>query len=319
MTKIPEKRIVAEIHTADGDRFKIGDGPNEPQLEISFSCVMTTLPSRNRARLTISNLSEATIHKLGSKIDTTLGLFERSAVASRTFPGAANRQLRSTIENGQAYCTVDAGEDDDVGRVFEGSIESLRTDRTSETWITDMMVIDGQATANVDVNLKWPAGTKVFDVVDAIVRSMGLSRGNLTPASFLAAVGANQKGVIARPFVIKQSADVILTEILRLSGAEWWTDRGEFYIVRAGQPLVDAALRLKRQRGELRSRPQPIDSGGVRISSDFRRGLRVGRRVVLESESMRTEYRADMVEHTLHSRGGDFASAATLRLVRRAA
>lgn len=319
MAKVPTKRIVVRVFSPDGSRVVIGDGTAEVQLEVDFTCSMTTRPERNVGGLTIFNLSSSVRNALSKAANTELGLFERSIFLSEVSvvegtDAPEGRQLDETLLNGHAYCTVDAGEDGDVGRVFEGSVEFIRSRQSGPDWLTDIAIADGQATAGVEIDERWPAGSQLFDIVTQITKRMGLDPGNFTRSQLLAAIGANVKSTFSRPFSIKRSADSILTEIFTLSGAEWWVDRGQFYIVRKGHPLVDKTLILNNEQGGLRARPEQLDKGAVAIASDFRRGLRIGRKVVVELAGVRTEYRADQVNHSLNNYAGDFASFAVLRI-----
>lgn len=323
MAKVPTKRIVVRVFSPDGSRVVIGDGTSDLTLSIEFGCSMTTKPQRNAGMLTITNLSSTTRNALSKAANTELGLFEQAIFIADTTVIAGTgapqtRQSNETLENGHAYCTIDAGEDGDVGRIFEGSVESISSRQNGPDWLTEIAISDGQATAGVEIDERWPAGVQLFDVINQIIKQMGLEPGNFTRAQLLNAIGANVKSVFARPFVIKRSADSILTEIFTLSNAEWWVDRGQFYIVRRAQPLVDRALLLTNEQGGLRSPPEQLDKAAIAIASDFRRGLRIGRKVVIQLDGVRTEYRADQVDHRLHTREGDFGSAALLRLIPKA-
>lgn len=318
MPQVPTKRIIVRVFSPDGSRVVIGDQSSDLQLDIEFACRMSTKPQRNTAGIRIINLAESTRNALTKAVNTDLGFFESATTAISTttaFDTPTTQQFRATLANGQAYCTVDAGEDQYVGRVFEGSVESLRSRQNGAEWVTELEISDGQATAGKMVDQTWPARSQLYDVVRFITQVMGLEAGNLTRAQFLNAVGANTKSILVRPLTIKRSADRILSEIFKLTGADWWTDRGGFYVVRKGQPLVDNAIVLTQEQGGLRAAPEQLDKSAVAITSDFRRGMRAGRKTVVQLGQVRTEYRAEQVNHVLSTRGGDFGSVAILRLI----
>lgn len=323
MARVPTKRIIVTVFSPDGARITIGDTDRELQLLIAFQCAMTTKPQRNVGTVTIANLSSSNRNALSKAANTELGLFETAInlagqVATASTGGTSSRQTEATLLNGQAYCTIDAGEDDQVGRIFEGSIESLVSKQSGPDWVTEIQIADSQSTAGVEIDKTWQPGVQLFDVVRGITREMGLDAGNLTRAQLLSAVGANTKSVFARPFVVKRSADAILTEIFTLTSADWWIDRGAFYVVRRGQPLIDRALLLTNEEGGLRTAPEQLDKSAIAISSDFVRGLRIGREVVIQLDDIQTRYRADQVNHGLNTREGGFATAAILRLIPKA-
>lgn len=316
MAQVPTKRIIVTVFSPDGARVTIGDTDRDVQLSISFGCTMTTKPQRNGGTVTITNLSETSRNALSKATNTDLGLFERGDLIGVTSSGVNSKQLEATLVNGQAYCTIDAGEDDVVGRVFEGSVESLVSKQNGPDWVTEIQIADSQSTAGVGIFRSWQAKTQLFTVVRALVREMGLEDGNLTSREVLnAAVGANVKSVFARPYQANGSVDSILTQIFTLTGTDYWIDRGAFYVVRRGQPLDDRVLVLTNEEGGLRTAPEQLDRSAIAISTDFIRGLRIGRKVVIQLGGIQTEYRADQVSHGLDNREGDFASAALLRLI----
>lgn len=320
MPKVPTKHIVVRVFGPDGTRIVIGAGGGDVQLDIDFSCVMATKPERNVARLVITNLSSSNRNALSRAVNSELGLFEQSIFLSTVSvaPGTGatqTRQAEDTLENGHAYCTIDAGEDGHVGRVFEGSVEAIRSRQDGAEWLTEILVIDGEATSGVAVDQRWPAQTQLYDVVKFITTKMALESGNLTRDQLSRALGSGTPTFISRPFSIKRSANSILTELFTLTNAEWWVDRGLFYVVRRGQPLVDRTLVLRNEPGGLRSRPEQLDASAIAITADFVRALRVGRKVVVDYDGRQTEYRADQVGHGLNNREGDFGSVAILRLI----
>lgn len=320
MSKVPTKHIVVRVFGPGGTRIVIGAGGGDVQLDIDFSCAMTTKPERNAARLTITNLSSSNRNALSRAVNSELGLFEQSIFLSTVsvVPGTGatqTRQANDTLENGHAYCTIDAGEDGHVGRVFEGSVEAIHSRQDGAEWLTEILVIDGEATSGVAVDQRWPARTQLYDVVKFITTKMALESGNLTRDQLSRALGSGTPTFISRPFSIKRSANSILNELFTLTDAEWWVDRGFFYVVRRGQPLVDRTLVLRNEPGGLRSRPEQLDKSAIAITADFVRALRVGRKVVVDYDGRQTEYRADQVAHGLNNREGDFGTGAILRLI----
>lgn len=320
MARVPTKHIVVRVFGPDGTRIAIGEGREDVQLDISFECTMTTKPERNAGRVVITNLSSSTREALSTAVNSELGLFEQSIFAASATPIAGSgasetRQAADTLENGHAYCTVDAGEDGHVGRVFEGSVESIRSRQVGAEWLTEILVIDGEATSGVKIDQSWPARTQLYDVVRHVTQRMALDPGNFSREQLQRALRSDTPSFISRPFTIKRSGNSILTELFQLTNAEWWVDRGLFYVVRRGQPLVDRTLVLRQEPGGLRSRPEQLDASAIAITADFVRALRVGREVVIDFESRKTTYRAEQVAHALNNREGDFGSGAILRLI----
>jgi hypothetical protein len=346
MPRVPEKRLSATIYSPDGERIEINVEPRGRPLEIDFSCKMTTNPQRNQGVLTLRNLSERTRNQLQKSIDGTIDYSTvklETLLSTNTNPGlqplteweisAMNTgpdipptiastmtpQQLITLESGKAYCHVDGGEDDEVGRIFEGSVEAVESMAQGPDWLTVLRISDGQAGTHAAIEVPFATGSNMFIVVSYIINSMGLSPGNFSAAQYNEAVGSANKSILGRPFVLVNSGDNILHDIMRLSGAEWWVDRGKFFIVRLGQALVEPPVRLERARGGLRSKPRPMDRGAVMIDSDFRRDMRVGLPTQVRYDDDVSGYRADEVNHVVNNREGPWTTNAILRPIPEAA
>jgi hypothetical protein len=321
VTQVPVKRVRVEFRALDGTRLVVGDTSDALQLSVDFQCRMTARGQRNVAGVTILNLSASNRNTLSKMTNTEFGIFEqalldanlRTVVPAIEGDDSVSIQERVTLENGQAYCLVDAGEDENIGRVFEGSVESVKSRQQGPDWVTTVVLSDGQATANKTFSFAGRKGGRTYDLVARVLEVMGCAHGNFTPEQFAAATSPQLGGLLLRSKAIVSNCDGFLNTVLKLSQAEWWVDRGAFYIVRKGQPLVDRTLVLRSEQGGLRTAPEQLDKGAISIQSDFRRGLRVGRKIVVDYGGEQSAYRADLVGHHLHTREGDFGSFAVLR------
>ena len=84
-------------------------------------------------------------------------------------------QKVTTIIMGGGYCEIDIGLDDQVGRVFEGSVSHIRSVKAGSEWRTKFEISDGLTNAAGAVcNQSFNDGAKVFDIVGHVVRSLGL-------------------------------------------------------------------------------------------------------------------------------------------------
>ncbi len=336
MAQVPTKRLRVTVSSPDGTRIIVNEDDRATQLGVDFGCLMTVNPQRNQGVCVLTNLSEQKRNALQKAIDTTIdyalvGLpsilaantpITESEAAIQANVGAdipatiaatQTAQKTITLESGKAYVEIDGGEDDEIGRIFEGSVEGIESAPSGPEWTTTLQIADGQAGTAAAIEVSFPRGAQLFSVVRFITQSMGLESGNFNRITLGAAIGANAKAVFERPLVIVNSADTILNQIFQLTGAEWWVDRGKFFVVRKGQPLPDAATRLEVGRGGLRSRPRQLDKGAVAIEADFVRGLRVGRRVEVAVDRDVSIYRTDQVNHVVNNREGGWSTAALLR------
>lgn len=326
--RIPRRRIFVTYDTARDTRIFVNDPTrvDSTELHVAMSCTMSVDPRRNRGAVIVANLAERTRNDLSGIIESTLDLrrddlrdlFTPEQIAdSRVL--VRPLQKTTTIELGGGYCEIDAGEDDRVGRVFEGGVSRIRSAKNGPEWHTQFEIGDGLTTAAGAVaNQEFNDGAKVFDVVRHIIRSLGLSIGTLTLQQFQDAVGANVVSLLPRGYVASGSSNALLKQLLEHSGAEWFIDRGVFYIVKKGRPIDPNQAPVVVEQdvmGGLRATPVPIDDRGIRAISDFRPDVRIGRLVETRARQLSGVWRADVVRHQLDNRAGRWMTMMTLRKV----
>ncbi|MCH8886844.1 MAG: hypothetical protein IIC13_09670 [SAR324 cluster bacterium] len=162
---------------------------------------------------------------------------------------------------------------------------------------------------------RFDPGASTFEVIRYIVQTMGISNGNLTRESYLNAIGRRHESELPQGFTVWGDSERMLTSLLIESGAEWWVDRGAFWITPKGHPLDGEPIRVAEGReGGLRSEPQPQEGGAVLLDSWYRGDARVGRAVNVEARVLSGLYRIETVTHRGSNLRGDFQ---TLMQVRR--
>lgn len=325
---IPRARIFVTYDSARGTRIFVNDPTriDDTELHVSMSCSMSVDPQRNRGIVVVRNLSETTREDLSGVIESTLDMRGASRGLADLFTLAelvdvavfetATIQKTTTIEIGGGYCEIDAGLDEHVGRIFEGSVSRIRSTKSGPEWRTTFEIGDGLTTATGAVsNQSFNPGANTFDVVKSVVRDLGLSIGTLTLDQFQSAV-SNLVSVLGRGYNTIGNSNAILKQILQFTGAEWFVDRGTFFIVRKGHPIDPAQKPVVLEQdvsGGLRSVPTPIDDRGILIEADFRSDVRVGRLVQTVSRQLSGVWRADVVDHQIDNRGGPWLTRAILR------
>lgn len=316
------------IYTKDDGVLQINPSFNRDlEFEVSFSCRMSLTPGRNGGQVTITNLSERDMNSiagvtsrlvdytnvsLGPGTDGFIPLpGGKILTGADVVPGGIARE--ETINNGSGYVEVDAGDLGDVGRVFEGSCQDANHEHEGTHWFTQLNVNDGLSTMiGGHVNDRFPAGSSFYSVVRHLVKSMGLDTGNLTEAQLQASFDTNSPSNFPNGFITIGNPQLILRKILTSSGAEWFVDRGTFYIVRKGEALPGRSAEVDIQTG-LSSRPKPLPDGGVGITTRFRKDIRVGRKVALESTQLSGDYRCEVVTHNINNYLGEWTTSAILR------
>ncbi len=131
-----------------------------------------------------------------------------------------------------------------------------------------------------------------------------------TPLQLTEAIG---RGNTTFPYGFKAFGDVrwIVSNMLEPFGAEWFVDRGQFFVVKKGHALPEPAIVVDFFSG-LKHQPEPIEGNGVRIRSVYRSDMRIGRLVQVSDVDYDGVYRAETVMHRMNNRYGEAITEAIL-------
>lgn len=316
------------IFTRDDSVLRVNlASPTEFPYEVSFACRMSTTPSRNGGQVVITNLGERTRNRIAGVVSQNISFVNASLrpgpdgfialpggkilTGIGLVPGGIAKA--ETINNGDGYIHIDAGEDFEIGRVFEGSVKYARHVHDRTHWFTTIDIWDGGSTlTGGHANDRFPEGTPLVTVLKHLVRAMGLDIGNLSQATLDAVFETNSPSILPNGYIAIGSPKHMITKLLTSTGAEWFIDRGTFWIVKKGESLPGAPVELDIASG-LSGIPQPLPDGGVGFDSRFRKDIRVGREVTLHSAQLSGNYRCDVIEHRLNNFNGDWMSNGILR------
>lgn len=320
MVQVPTKRLRAKVFAADGSSFVINQDEINTQIQMSLVVSMTLTSQRNSGLLRIINLSQQSRDQLSASTDAVREFTVPSGTLALLQGGAYELNLQQGITNtlGKAYVVIEAGEDQVVGKVFEGSCEFPVSTWDSGDWATDVPVADGQA-GSTGSSIVTNAGrnTTLFQIVSFVIGRMGLEPGNLTEAQLNASVGGNTNTRFRKGLSITATGDSFLNEIFRLTGAEWWVDRGKFYVVRKGLPVAGRVTELSDQTAGMRANPQQFDKSSLKVSMDYNSAMRVGSEINVRFLTVVGRYRCDAVAHMIDNSAGDWATEAILRQIPR--
>jgi hypothetical protein len=290
---------------------------SDPQLEVQFSIVQRLTPDPNAGRIQIMNLGPSSRGWIQSNVRRSVNVANTTITpnGSTAKPGTRSNSKAETHARADVYVEIEAGYDDRTGIIFEGSTQKTRDTHTpGAQWVTDVIVGDALASQmGAIVSRQFTKGARVLDALRHLVGVMGLGLGNLSAASLTAAIGTGSK-TFPLGLTMQGNAKWFVDKILSLTGAEWFVDAGEFFIVRRSAALEEPEIFLSPDTG-LIGRPQPTEDDGVTIGMQIRTDVRIGRRVRVESNSVRGVYRVDELRHTGNNRRGQFMSTAILRSI----
>lgn len=317
MTRIGQRRVGLRLTTAE-DEIEInspGSSAGNTQLEVDVAVTMSVSQQANTATVRVMNLSRSTRQSIAGRVHRELDVSAATVEADVDVSAVLNDPIVkvTTINRGDAYVEIDAGYETGAARIFEGSCQWARHRKEGPTWVTEMQVGDGLLTMAAGVAHKtFPPRALAIDVVRYLVRVMGLDASVLrTPLQFSDAVG---RGVTTFPdgFTASGQASWMVSNILEPFGAEWFVDRGQFFLVKRGHALPEPAVTVDFFSGLLHQ-PEPLESGGVRIRSMFRSDIRIGRLVQVSDVDYDGLYRCDVVSHRMNNRRGEAMTEAILQ------
>lgn len=208
---------------------------------------------------------------------------------------------------------------DDLHVIFRGDIQNAATPRGgrvdstrsgSDIETTIEAMDGGQSYTAARVSRSFPPGTPVTTVLGAAVDALGIGRGNL--ADF-ASNGLEGAGAVYREGATLSGPAVReIDGITRSMGLRWSIQNGVFQLLRRGRPLDAGSVRLAEGTG-LIGAPAVDANGDVMATALIIPGLDPGRKVVIDSETIRGGFEIRRVEYEGESRGDPWYANLTLR------
>lgn len=181
---------------------------------------------------------------------------------------------------------------EELSKSFEGDISTYTHTKTEEgDTITDIQLIDGLSTSQVEVNETFPAGTTIKAVLESMFSSLG---GN--PSEVLGnLVGINLDDTIDNGLTVSGNAVNEINNLTKAKGIEWWEDDGILKAIQEGGSLLDKEIVLSEITG-LIGRPQKTESG-VKIRSLMNTQIVPGIRLDINSEEFKGIVVVESVKH----------------------
>lgn len=315
--RIGQRRVSLEILTEGGERMLInepGADVGNTQLEVDIGVSMSVSPTANSATVRILNLSRDNRQAIAGRIKRNLDISAAIVEANVDYTSIIENSIvqQTVTRRGDAYVRISAGYDSHIPEIFEGSCQYARHYKNGATWATELQVGDGLSTMSAAVaDRSFPPGSLFIDVLRHVVRTMALDDSVLrTPLQLTDAIG---RGNATFPYGYTAFGDSrwIVSNMLEPFGAEWFVDRGQFFVVRKGHTLPEPAAFLTPESG-LMTHPEPTEDGSIRVRSMFRPDIRIGRKVRVSGVDFDGDYRVETVQHRMNNRYGQAVTEAFL-------
>lgn len=209
-----------------------------------------------------------------------------------------SEQNRALLESKNAQIVLEAGYDGKAGVIFKGNITRAYHEKEGGDIISKLEVADGgHRYRNARIEKGIPPGAKTSQVLDELIKSMGLVKG--------AVVGV-PNSQYANGISLSGLSKDRLDDICRKEGLQWSIQDGAIQIIPETQATNDSAILVSSNSGLIGSPSRTKE--GIEFKMLLNTNLRPGRRVKIEGRFLKGDYKITQVEHSGDSHEGEFIS-----------
>lgn len=196
----------------------------------------------------------------------------------------------------KAPVSIIAGYKDAASLLFIGDLQDVRTEIDGPDRITKLQSGDGAtAIQKARIAISVQKGTTSDLVLKQAASALGVGEGNLSQA--VAAIRASGfASVFSSGTVAHGSAARVMTGVCRSLNLTWSIHNGKLQILPRAKALEGEAILLNRSTGMIGS-PTVDNKGVMKVVSLMAPDIFPGRKLVLEAEGLKGNYR---IEKTIH-------------------
>lgn len=222
------------------------------------------------------------------------------------------QSTRKTLETAKKLVLqLEAGYPGAVAQLFFGEVRSAHSHREGADIVTEISTGDSEkelSTSRIALSVgpNVPAGT----ALTAIARALKVGLGNVDKAA--AKLSSTGKTLFGPGSAVYGNAAQALTDICRSADLEWSIQDGILQILDRGKALEDSAVYLSPDTGLLGS-PTIDNKGIVTVNALIQPDLRPGRKISLDSESLKGGYRIQEVEYTGDTAGAEWTAKLSVK------
>lgn len=256
----------------------------------------------------------------GESVRPTLGVAFKVIKDSQKEPNPAEvtiwnltRETRAAIERSKelkgsaGLVSLDVGYTGAVFRLFVGDLIHVSTQRQGAEWVTLLQIHDGSVQyRSARINESMGPGTLLSDAIKKAADAMGLPLGNL-----LSHVTNRRSGwaSFGRGVVLSGPAQAELDKLLRTAGYEWSIQDGQLQVLAPDETLAEKIVVLNESSGLIGSPERSTkegETGHVKARSLLQPGLTPGRRVRIEGEAIKGDFKVLRTLYTGDSWGPEW-------------
>ncbi len=267
MSVLKNRKLALQI-----DTIQI-EGVTAPGLHVVAKVTRSLKVSANSATISVFNLNQA----------------HRSALTKVATPTVA----------------LTAGFENQLTRVFFGqAIHVLHERKDRATILTTVTTTDGGGAGQKGrLNVSFPKGAKAGDVLEAMVKAIGIKPGNLKQAKDKLNSGKGAS-IYAEGACVSGHALTEISALCRSCGFEWSIQDGALQLLDAGRALDSAAIVLDRTL--LIGTPSISNKGIVEGTTYLQKDFTPGRQVQIAHPFVSGVFRLEKCEYNLDSHGEEW-------------
>jgi hypothetical protein len=263
-----------------------------PSLRASFRIEKTDSPEPNKATVEVYNLNTANRAILKEGAD----LVAKAIAAAKKLGVPPSWEWPLVVE---------AGYTSGISQLFSGDVTFARSVKERVDWITTIEAEDGGPKfANARVNLSFGAGTTLVAILTTLAKEIGLGIGN-SVAHF--SVPLRKRILFKKGVVLSGKVSEILDTYCATAGYTWSIQDGQLQVLASTETLVEAVVKVSPSTGLVGS-PELGEEGVVTFRSLLQGKIRPGKRVILDSKSVKGTFKVQRVTYIGDTWGTDWYS-----------
>lgn len=268
-------------------------GKTRPMLRAVFTVEKSTESDPNIATLDVYNLSSTNRKMVQAGADLISKI-----LAQRKAARAAGAPVLPSFDY---PLVIEAGYTGDRKTIFTGDITTLSSHREGVDWVTSFESGDGEkASKSSRVSLSMGPGASVGVLLEQAINQLGVNIGNAAPKLAALKTRILQKGV-----AVSGRVTDIIGPYLTSAGYQWSIQDGELQILEPGETTIETVLVLNQASG-LIGVPETGEKGIISARSLMTGEIHPGRRVVMDSLSVKGTFKVERVTHSGDTWGADW-------------